>query len=284
MYKHTYLTGETQRKDIHYATDGLDLYLDLMSTKVGDEVLVTFTDYTALKNTQRQLEKSIEDLQRSNVNLEEFAYAASYDLKEPIRKIHFFSDRLKTQHASSLSEEGMHILERLQTAAERMRLLVDTLLEYSHVSVRPHLIEDVDLNKKLKLVCEDLELAIEEKKAVIHIDPLPIVKGYQRQLQQLFHNLIGNALKYSQPGVASVIQVSHWVVKGGDMPITLSAADLSQEFHLIEVKDNGIGFDQQDADRIFNMFQRLHGNAEYKGTGIGLSIARKVVQNHHGYI
>ena len=103
MYKHTYLTGETQRKDIHYYVDGLDLYLDLMSTKVGDEVLVTFNDYTDLKTAQLQLEKSIEDLQRSNANLEEFAYAASHDLKEPIRKIHFFNDRLKTQHASSLS-------------------------------------------------------------------------------------------------------------------------------------------------------------------------------------
>ena len=284
MYKHTYLTGEAQRKDVHYFVDGLDLYLDLMSTKVGDEVLVTFTDYTDLKTMQLQLEKSVEDLQRSNANLEEFAYAASHDLKEPIRKIHFFTDRLKTQHASTLSEEGIKILDRLQTAAERMRLLVDTLLDFSQVSVRPHTTEDVDLKKKLQLVCEDLELTIAEKKAVIQIDPLPVVKGFRRQLQQLFHNLVGNALKYSKPGVPPVIHISHHIVKGSEMPITLSASDVSQEFHLIEVQDNGIGFEQQDADRIFNVFQRLHGNAEYKGTGIGLSIARKVVQNHHGYI
>ena len=106
-----------------------------------------------------------------------------------------------------------------------MRLLVDTLLEYSHVSVRPYATEDVDLNKKLQLVCEDLELAIEEKKAVIQVDPLPVVKGYHRQLQQLFHNLIGNALKYSKADVPPVVQVSYRKVKGCDMPVTLSAAD-----------------------------------------------------------
>jgi signal transduction histidine kinase len=284
MYKHTFLTGEAQRKDVHYYVDGLDLYLDLMSTKVGDEVLITFTDYTSLKNAQLQLEKSVEDLKRSNANLEEFAYAASHDLKEPIRKIHFFSDRLKTQFASSLSDEGLKILDRLQVAAERMRLLVDTLLEYSHVSVQPNKTEEVDLNRKLQLVCEDLELVIEEKNAIIKADTLPIVRGHKRQLQQLFHNLIGNALKYSTPDAAPVIQVTYRVVKGSDMPITLSAVDVSKTFHLVEIQDNGIGFDQQDADRIFNVFQRLHGNTEYKGTGIGLSIARKVVQNHNGYI
>jgi len=282
MYKHTYLTGETKRQDIHYHVDGLDVYLDLMSTKVGDEVLVTFTDYTDLKTTQLQLEKSVTELQRSNANLEEFAYAASHDLKEPIRKIHFFCDRLKTQHTATLSEEGIRILDRLQTAAERMQLLVDTLLEYSHVSVRPHATEDIDLNEKVRLVCEDLELAIEEKKASIQIDPLPVIKGYRRQLQQLFHNLIGNALKYSKAGIPPVVHISHRIVKGSEM--SLPATDGLQTFHLIEVKDNGIGFDQHDADRIFNVFQRLHGNTEYSGTGIGLSIVRKVVQNHQGYI
>jgi signal transduction histidine kinase len=284
MYKHTYLTGETQRQDVHYNVDGLDLYLDLLSTKVGDEVLVTFTDYTALKSAQLQLEKSVEDLRRSNSNLEEFAYAASHDLKEPVRKIHFFTDRLKAQHSASLSEEGLRILDRLEVAAERMQLLIDNLLEYSHVSVRPSLTEDVDLNKKLRLVLEDLELLIEEKKAVIHIDPLPVIKGFRRQLQQLFHNLISNALKYSKPDTRPRIDVCYHLVKGSDTPVSLPNTEHNNTFHLIEVVDNGIGFSQQDADRIFNVFQRLHGNAEYKGTGIGLSIARKVVQNHNGHI
>jgi signal transduction histidine kinase len=284
MYKHTYLTGETQRQDVHYNVDGLDLYLDLQSTKVGDEVLVTFTDYTALKNAQLQLEKSVEDLRRSNSNLEEFAYAASHDLKEPVRKVHFFTDRLKAQYSGSLSEEGLRILERLEVAAERMQLLIDNLLEYSHVSVRPSLTEDVDLNKKLRLVLEDLELVIEEKKAVIHIDPLPVIKGFRRQLQQLFHNLISNALKYNKPDTRPKIDVRHHVVKGSEAPVSLPTTEHNNTFHLIEVVDNGIGFSQQDADRIFNVFQRLHGNAEYKGTGIGLSIARKVVQNHYGHI
>jgi signal transduction histidine kinase len=284
MYKHTYLTGETQQKDVHYHVDGHDLYLDLMSTKVSDEVLITFTDYTALKEAQLQLEKSVEDLQRSNANLEEFAYAASHDLKEPVRKVHFFTDRLRNQYSTSLSAEGIQILDRLQLAAERMRLLIDNLLEYSHVGLKPSLTEEVDLNKKLQLVCNDLELVIEEKQAIIHIDPLPVVKGYRRQIQQLFHNLIGNALKYNKPGIAPVIHVTYREVKGNEMPVTLGPNEATKDFYLIAVQDNGIGFDQKDADRIFNVFQRLHGNAEYKGTGIGLSIARKVVQNHNGHI
>lgn len=282
--KNTYLSGNPQRFDFHYKGKSADAWVNIMLTRLQDEILGIFTDYTPVKKLQLELEKSIEDLQRSNSNLEEFAYAASHDLKEPIRKVNFFTDRLRTQHASSLNHEGVAILDRLTLAAERMNLLIDNLLEYSHIGLRPNLTEDVDLNKKLHLVCGDLELLIEEKKANINIHPLPIVKGYRRQLQQLFQNLIGNALKYSKPDIAPVIEVTSQLVEGSTMPVHLPAEELTKSFYLIQVKDNGIGFDQQDADRIFNVFQRLHGNSQYKGTGIGLSIARKVAENHHGHI
>lgn len=284
MYKRTFLTGETDRREVHYNVDGHDLYLDLMSTRVGDEVLITFTDYSELKKAQLQLENLVEELKRSNANLEDFAYAASHDLKEPIRKIHFFADRIKEQLGDKLGESGIRQFDRLQLATERMRLLVDDLLAYSHASHRPREFEAIDLNEKVKLVLGDIELLVEEKKGNIQVEKLPVVRGHRRQLQQLFHNLITNALKYSKPGIAPEIRISSKKVKGSEAGIPVAEQDRNREFHLIQVRDNGIGFEQKDEERIFQVFQRLHGNAEYKGTGVGLSIARKVVENHEGYI
>jgi light-regulated signal transduction histidine kinase (bacteriophytochrome) len=284
MYRKTFLTGETQRQNFHYNTDGLDIYLDLMSTKVGDEVLVTFTDHTALHKAQIQLESYVEELKRSNSNLEEFAHAASHDLKEPIRKVHFFSSRLKASLADRMTEDEKKFFDRMENAAARMSLLVDDLLEYSHVSFHPQEMELIDLNVKLKLVLEDLELAIEEKKAKIHIGPMPKIKGHRRQIQQLFQNLIGNALKYNKSGTIPEITINANRVRGHELDITLNPGEESKFFYLIEVRDQGIGFEQEESERIFQVFQRLHGNAEYRGTGIGLSIARKVVDNHHGKI
>jgi len=142
----------------------------------------------------------------------------------------------------------------------------------------------VDLNERLRQVLSDLEVQIEEKRATITVGPLPTVKGYGRQLQQLFQNLISNALKYSQPGVPPQITVQARIVKALDVPQRLSAEPGDKEFDLIEVQDNGIGFEQQYAERIFQMFQRLHGRSEYAGTGVGLSIVQKVAENHEGYV
>jgi signal transduction histidine kinase len=283
MYKKTFLTGETQRRNVHYNTNGQDLYLDLMSTKVGDEVLVTFTDYTQLKTTQIQLEKYIEELKRSNTNLEEFAYAASHDLKEPIRKIHLFSGRLRERLREKLQPEDENFFDRMENASKRMNALIDDLLLYSHVSRGATMEEMVDLNQKIGLVLEDLDLEITEKKAKIIVGGLPTVKGHRRQLQQLFQNLISNALKYNKPDLPSEIHIHSRLANAREME-HIKAENANKQYYLIEVRDNGIGFDPADAERIFNIFTRLHGNAEYKGTGVGLSIARKVVENHDGYI
>ncbi|HEX2608238.1 MAG TPA: ATP-binding protein, partial [Flavisolibacter sp.] len=272
IYKDTYVTGTVHDFDIHYE-DGYDVYFHIHTVKSEDAVLVTFTDQTALKKLQAELESTIEELRRSNVNLEEFAYAASHDLKEPIRKIHFFADRLKKQYHDLLDEEGRHTFDRMETATERMRSLVDDLLSYSQVSLRPRSFESVDLNHLLKQVTGDLELEIEEKHAKITVSELPTVKGHMRQLQQLFQNIISNALKYVRQGVIPEIRVDCQTVNGKDSGFDLHGPDESKNYYLIRISDNGIGFDQKDAERIFNVFQRLHGNAEYRGTGIGLSIA-----------
>jgi signal transduction histidine kinase len=283
MYKETYLTGLPNRKEVHYNVDGHDLYLDLQSRKIDGEVLVTFTDHTALRQAQMALEKTIDELKRTNANLEEFAYAASHDMQEPIRKIHYFSNRIREQFSQDMDPAALRYFERLEAATDRMRHLVDDLLAYSQVTHRPSLFEEVDLNAKVQAVLEDLELTIAEKDPLIEVGPLPVTLGHRRQLQQLFQNLIGNALKYSKPGVRPEIRIQSRSVQLPDEGFMKAKAGPGA-YHLIEISDNGIGFEQKDADKIFNVFTRLHGNAEYRGTGVGLSIVRKVAENHNGYI
>jgi light-regulated signal transduction histidine kinase (bacteriophytochrome) len=145
-------------------------------------------------------------------------------------------------------------------------------------------VEVADLNQTLFFVLDDLELHIEEKGAQVDVGPLPTLKGHQRQLQQLFENLIANALKYSKPGVAPRVSITSEIMSGDAISPPNAVISKNKAYHFIQVRDNGIGFDQKDAERIFNVFTRLHGNNEYRGTGVGLSIALKVVQNHHGYI
>lgn len=226
-----------------------------------------------LAQANEDLQKTNKELQRSNQNLEEFAHAASHDLKEPIRKIHFFTQHLKDQLANHLKEDEQRSFTRIVNATQRMGNLIDDLLLYSHVSQKPHQTETVDLNEKVQRVIEDLELDIEEKQAVVHVGNLPVVQGYRRQLQQLFQNLISNSLKYSKTGVPPQINITAEQVSTN-----------GKTYHVIRVVDNGIGFEQQYEDKIFQMFSRLHGKSEYSGTGVGLSIVKKVVENHNGYI
>jgi signal transduction histidine kinase len=185
-----------------------------------------------------------------------------------------------------LDSDDVQLIDRIETSAERMQLLVDDLLDFSHVNERPREIESIDLNQKIKKVLVDLELPIEEKKAVIEVGPLPIINGNRRQIQQLFYNLISNSLKYSKANVPPEVSIQSRKVTGSEVSqfIKLIESEQNAAFHLIEVRDNGIGFDQGYAEQIFRMFQRLHGKSEYSGTGVGLSIAKKVIENHNGHI
>jgi signal transduction histidine kinase len=279
----TLLTG----KPFHtqYYLEATGQWLELSVAKMDEDHLINvFMDVTSTKEAQLRQQKLLEELQRSNTNLEEFAYAASHDLKEPIRKVLFFADRLKTKLKDRLEEEDARLFSRLEAANQRMGGLVDDLLTYSQVSQRPNTLGAVDLNALIQGILDDLELEIEEKEAKVHIDNLAGIRGHQRQLQQLFHNLIGNALKYSKPGVPPQISVNCRTMSGEETGLKLSPEELRRHFYVIEVRDNGIGFEQSDAERIFNVFQRLHGKTEYAGSGVGLAIARKVAQNHGGYI
>jgi PAS domain S-box-containing protein len=310
--KKSYQSEETSHHDITYRVlnpiDGQTRYLRSFGktyfTQEGkpNATIGTIQDITEQMTYQQQIETNEvnlltkveertaaldiknKELQRSNTNLEEFAYAASHDMKEPIRKIHFFADRLKARLLHKLEEEDLRYFERLETVARRMTTLIDDLLLYSHVSRGMATIEAVDLNQMLSFVLDDLELQIEEKGAQIEIGSLPTIQGRPRQLQQLFENLIANALKYSKEGVAPVVSVTSRLNKGSEASGHSLSINKDKTYHLIEVKDNGIGFEQADAERIFTVFTRLHGNAEYRGTGVGLSIVQKIVENHKGHI
>jgi PAS domain S-box-containing protein len=238
-----------------------------------------------VKERTLELESQKKELERSNANLEDFAYAASHDLKEPIRKIRTFSDRLKHQLKDRLLDEDQYFLQRMDKSTERMQLLIDDLLEYSHVSTSTNYSEEINLNKKVSQVLEDLEVEIVEKNAKVTVGPLPSIKGHRRQIQQVFQNLITNALKFRKPDVRPEIQISSAVISGENVNTFNSGEKSKYElYNMIQVSDNGIGFEQDHAEKIFKMFQRLHGKAEYDGTGIGLAIVRKVVENHHGFI
>lgn len=268
-----FMSGKANTWDIHYDQDGLDLHNRMSATKLDNEAVVHFTDLTEVTHLQQELERKIAELERSNEHLEEFVHAASHDLKEPIRKIQVFNTLLKEQLKGRLRENEIKTFERIEKASHRMVLLIEDLLLYSHVSQVPHEKDNVDLNETLRQVLEDLDLDIQQKQATIKIATLPVVKGYKRQLQQLFQNLVSNAIKYSK--------------EDRPVEIIIKAAvhnDSGTEYDLIQIADNGIGFEQQYADKIFQMFTRLHGRSEYSGSGVGLSIVKKIVENHKGRI
>lgn len=260
-----------QDKPVRFIGSVLDITEKVTALQRIEALVVERTKELAQAN--ETLQKINSELQRSNQNLEEFAHAASHDLKEPVRKIHFFTSMLKDELTAQLSDSQARAFARIENASQRMGNLIDDLLLYSHVSHRPHETESVDLNLKVRNALEDLELDIAEKKAVINIEKLPVVKGYRRQLQQLFQNLISNALKYSKQDVAPHIEVK-----------AREVSENGKRYHLVEVKDNGIGFEREYSNKIFQMFTRLHGKDEYSGTGVGLSIVKKVVENHNGFI
>jgi signal transduction histidine kinase len=172
---------------------------------------------------------------------------------------------------------------RLMAVGHRMNRLVDDLLDYSRLNFQVAKKEDIDLNETLNAVLEDLDILIEEKKGRIISDQLPMIKGQPRQIQQLFHNLLSNALKYSRKDIPPEVSIR----VSNDIPhdaIPLFYSHHNKEFYLFEIRDNGIGFQQEEAERIFNVFQRLHATAEFTGNGIGLAIVRKVIENHKGFI
>lgn len=260
-------------------------WLEVTVSKMDNSHLIhIFTDVTAVKQAQLDLEKSLEDLRYANTNLEEFAYAASHDLKEPVRKMQFFANRLRTDLDERLDDKQRQLFERLESSGARMSSLIDDLLEYSQAAKGSAQQEDIALDKLLPNVLEDLDLEIHTKDATITFHALPVIRGNKRQIHQLFQNLISNALKYSRPDVPTVISITSSIVNGNDVRAELPGSAREKKFNMIQVSDNGIGFEQRFADRIFNVFTRLHSDPKYRGSGIGLAIVKKVVESHQGYI
>lgn len=240
-------------------------------------------DVSDRHHAQHQLLEMNQMLAESNRDLEDFAYVASHDLQEPLRKIIAFSGRLSDKAGPELSDKNLDYLNRISSAAGRMQSLIDDLLEVSRVTTAGSALVPVDLETVLAEVVSDLEIAIERAGATVAIQaPLPTVPADETQMRQLFQNLIGNALKFRSEGVSPVVTIDVSELKKDDLPPLLRP--LSSTFVRISVSDNGIGFDDQHAEKIFTIFQRLHGRTDYEGSGIGLSVCKKIVDRHGGDI
>jgi PAS domain S-box-containing protein len=247
--------------------------VDINAQKLIEQTLKDNRDLKAVQEqlfqNQVELQQKIVELNRSNYELEQFAHLASHDLQEPLRKLFFYSDVLKRKYSGSLDAAGANMLNSMTLAAGRMKELINDLLSYSQLQQQTLQFEPVDLGRLVNDIIRDLELYVKEKNASIQVGSLPVIQGNALRIRQLFANLISNSLKYSREGVPPVIEIA--CQQEGD--------------HLnITVKDNGIGFDEQYKDKIFGLFERLHTRDEFPGTGIGLSICKRIAELHHGKI
>jgi len=222
-----------------------------------------------VEERNRQLEAVAGQLRRSNRELQEFAFVASHDLQEPLRKIRAFSDRLTARLGESLDDKSADYLGRMVGAAERMQTLINDLLAFSRLTSRAQPFQSVDLSQVVREVVDDLDLVLAETRGRVEVGELPVVDAESVQMRQLFQNLIGNAVKYRHPERVPVVAVS---AEEGRLNGSVK----------IRVEDNGIGFDPSQSERIFQLFQRLHGRGEYEGTGMGLAISRRIAERHGG--
>ena len=255
----------------------------IVTNKSGEKILIgTTTDVTDEVLTNQAIEERNRELEAKNKELQTFNYVASHDLQEPLRKIQTFISRLVDKDLNALSENGQQYLLKIQDSSERMRILIDDLLKFSRANKAEQIFEEANLNELLENSKLELVQIIDEKKATIINDELPNLNVIPFQMQQLFTNLINNSLKYSKENVSPIITIN------------ISEIDASQEnaipvneknkYYKIIFKDNGIGFDAQYSDKIFLLFNRLHNKDKFSGTGIGLAICKKIVENHKGFI
>ena len=245
-------------------------------------LLALSEDITERKHAEEKLHHYAEQMERSNKELEEFASVASHDLQEPLRKILAFGTRLKATCGPALGEQGNDYLERMRNAAERMQTLISDLLMLSRVTSASRPFKQVDLGQIVKEVVSDLEVRIEMADADVEVGPLPEIEADPVQMRQLFQNLLTNALKFQRKGEKPRVDISGKILEMKDyqLPGVLPGDEACR----IMVRDNGIGFSKDYAEKIFALFQRLHGRLEYEGTGIGLAVCRKITDRHGGTI
>ncbi|MFP5214195.1 MAG: sensor histidine kinase, partial [Acidobacteriota bacterium] len=260
-------TGSNHREEVELGGQSWEIYW----VPIGPDLYLHYAfDITDRKQVEKELRAYAGRLELLNKELQEFAFVASHDLREPLRKIQTFGDKLKFQCKASLDDSGMDSLTRMIRSAGRMSDLLDALLLYSRVTTRerPHV--PVDLREIIREAVSDLDVAISEAGGQVNVDELPPpIEGDAVQLRQLFQNLIENSIKYRREDLKPVVTIH---------------GRLEDDICKVFVEDNSIGFEERFIDRIFRPFERLHGQGKYKGTGMGLTIARKIVERHGGTI
>jgi len=265
-WQHTdghYVWVETVVRGVDPSEDGSDDAGALIA--VTRDVAERIEAEAALRRINRQLKQR-------NQALQDFAYVASHDLQEPLRKVRAFASLLEDEYADAVDDMGRHYMDRVRDAAERMSGLITDLLEFARVTTKDNPFEDVDLGEVLQDVLADLEIAIDETNATLDVGELPVIEADRTQMRQLFQNLVSNALKFAGDDEPPVVRVSAERIE----------ADDATERCRIQVEDNGIGFDEKYLDRIFTPFKRLHGRSAYEGTGMGLAICRRIIDRHDG--
>ncbi|WP_159038398.1 sensor histidine kinase [Brumimicrobium mesophilum] len=256
--------------------------------------LIVFISFFKMRKEIQKSERYLREINQINIelssmneNLENFAYVASHDLNEPLRKIKTFGDLIEIELANENVDHNTIVahVNRMQAASTRMQELIEDLLSYSRISKQYDIKNKINLNIVLKDVISDLEFRIQENSAVINIHDLPDeIYADEIQMRQLFQNLISNAIKFKQPNLSPVVDIKSEIVSSSNIDLEELNSFKFNEFWKISISDNGIGFDDKYADKIFAIFQRLHGRSAYEGTGIGLSICKKITENHKGTI
>jgi PAS domain S-box-containing protein len=253
-----------------------------VATDVTSQVVAQQKIEDVVAQRTKELAEANKALKQTNMELEQFAYIASHDMQEPLRKVITFTNLLETR-LEWIDERSKNYLKKIGNSTSRMSQLIYDVLNFSKLSKEGQIYLPVNLNAVVENILSDFELLIEQKHALINVDELPTVEAVPLQMQQLFSNLISNALKFSKPELPPVITISarslSKLEKNEHQGLTTD-----MPYFIISIKDNGIGFSQEHADQIFNIFQRLHVKTEYSGTGIGLALCKKIIQNHHGEI
>lgn len=286
--------GKANHEGWRVRKDGTRFWGSIVITSIHDSKneVIGFSkvtrDLTERKLAEEAFRKNADEIQHKNKELEKmnqelasFAYVSSHDLQEPLRKIQTFASRI-IETEKSLSDKGKDYFGRMQNAAFRMQTLIEDLLAYSRTNTSEKKFERVDLNNLLSEVKSDLKERIEEKRAKITTDKLPTIDVIAFQFRQLLMNILSNAIKFSKPDVAPAISIDYSLEER--MTLGQSNPENRRPYHHFEIRDNGIGFEPEHQHKIFEVFQRLHGRSEYSGTGIGLAICKKIVENHQGMI
>jgi signal transduction histidine kinase len=268
LYKKNY---QLLAKEQQLLTANRSLELEVKDRRASEEKVTELN---------RQLLENINRLENINKELDTFAYMASHDLQEPLRKIRIFSERVIAKYGSELDGESKVYIEKIQSSCQRMQNLINDIFALSKVSSAKEPRAMTDMNQVIDEVLAEMEIQIQEKNAEIIVDKLPKLFVHKSLIKRLFNNLINNSIKYSQKDKNPVIKISSKIETSEE----LSSKTHVQRYCRIYVQDNGVGFDQQYAEQVFTMFKRLHINPEYEGTGIGLAICKKIVEEHQGFI